>query len=511
MYETMKGMYYDYDKLILKVPKEIRQFMKLLQDDGDCIVYVVGGAVRDLYRNVLPHDYDLVSKLTPDEIKSILSKYPYINVVDKLGNNFGVVVVTFGVYEVEIATFRREVYGSDPHRPERVEFSDSLLEDLSRRDFTMNAMAIDLYYNIIDPFCGRFDVANKLLRTVGDAEKRYREDPLRLYRACRFVSQIGMNYVENDYVKNAFVTDDSSFIKSIEERINSLSVERVRQEMDKLITGPHVVRGMILFMDSGLIHTGCTDRRSGKERVVFPFRCLEHLKGLRQNPKYHKFDAWEHTLHAVRRNNEVFCGKITSWALLFHDVGKGLIGVRDYKDGVPTDYGHEKRSVEIAEESLRDLCFNEKQIKLVTFLIRHHMDFPVFTKGDDKTIKHWLRKNAVGFRTQTQYINAFNYLYDVMCCDKTASNRNFEEETYLCECLFKAKCYLETMMVIHSKDLSIKGDYIVEVVKGTPIKIQDVYKELIKRVQDGNLQNNEKDLEVAVKAKVKRYLNSKKP
>ena len=117
-------MYYDYDKLILKVPKEIRRFMKLLQDEGNCIVYVVGGAVRDLYRNVLPHDYDLVSKLTPDEIKSILSKYPYINVVDKLGNNFGVVVVTFGVYEVEIATFRREVYGNDPHRPERVEFSE---------------------------------------------------------------------------------------------------------------------------------------------------------------------------------------------------------------------------------------------------------------------------------------------------------------------------------------------------------------------------------------------------
>jgi len=511
MYETMKGMYYDYDKLILKVPKEIRRFMELLQNEGNCIVYVVGGAVRDLYRGVEPHDYDLTSKLTPDEIKSILSKYDKIKVVDRLGNNFGVVVVSLGSYVVEIATFRREVYGSDPHRPERVEFSDSILEDLSRRDFTMNAMAIDLYYNIIDPFCGRYDISNKLLRTVGSAEKRYIEDPLRLYRACRFVGQLGFKYVEDDYIKNSFVSWDTSFIKAQESRINSLSVERVKQEMEKLIVSPYVLRGMILFMDSGLVHTGCTDRRDGKEMVVFPFRCLEHLKGLIQNKKYHRFDAWEHTLYAINRNNNVFCDKVISWALLFHDVGKGTIGIRDYKDGVPTDYGHEKRSAEIAEKSLRELGFNEKQIKLITFLIRRHMDFPVFIKGSDYTIKHWLRKNAVGFKNQEQYKYAFNRLYGVMCSDKIASIRNFEEEKVLSEKLVKAMCYLDAMMVIHSSDLHIKGDFIVIALKGTPIKVQDMYRELIKMVQDGNLQNDEISLMKSVKAKVKRYLNSKKP
>lgn len=196
--------------LLDKIPQSVKQAMQILEQAG-CTPYIVGGAVRDLFMGKEPHDYDIASNLTPEQVLTALKRNA-IPVVEQLGNNFGVVVGLFEKQPIEIATFRKDKYGTnDAHRPESVTFSKTIEEDLSRRDFTMNAIAIDLVGNMIDPFNGRKDIQEELLRTVGDPSLRYTEDPLRMYRACRFVSQLGFTYIENGassvFVKGSVTTN----------------------------------------------------------------------------------------------------------------------------------------------------------------------------------------------------------------------------------------------------------------------------------------------------------------
>ena len=228
-----------------RLPKAVNLAMHVLKQAGGT-PYIVGGAVRDLFMGKEPHDYDVASDLTPEVVLAALKKVN-IPVVEKLGNNFGVVVGLFDGLPIEIATFRNEVYGpKDAHRPESVTFSKTIEEDLSRRDFTMNAMAMDSEGNIIDPYDGRKDIQAKVLRTVGDPSLRFTEDPLRMYRACRFVSQLGFTYTESETaaVSPVFVRKD--FWQKCNAK--NLSMERVRQEMERLLTGQLSERKANWFM-----------------------------------------------------------------------------------------------------------------------------------------------------------------------------------------------------------------------------------------------------------------------
>ena len=161
--------------------------------------YVVGGAVRDLLLGLEPGDYDITTSGRPEQVAAVLRAAGY-SLAEKLGENFGVVVAVTGGHALEIATFRNEryAYGQDAHRPAEVWYCDTLKEDLSRRDFTVNAMAMDREGNLFDYYGGQQDLRAKLLRTVGDPRKRFAEDALRMYRACRFVAQLDFTYVEGN-------------------------------------------------------------------------------------------------------------------------------------------------------------------------------------------------------------------------------------------------------------------------------------------------------------------------
>ena len=227
------------------VPPYVQKAMSILAN-AEGTPYLVGGAVRDIFLQKTPHDYDLATSLTPTETIVVLSEHN-IPVVEKLGNNFGVVTGIFDGEPIEIATFRKERYGADdPHRPEEVIFSQSIEEDLSRRDFTINAMAIDNKGNLIDPYHGAEDIKKKILRTVGNPSDRYHEDPLRMYRACRFISQLGFTYCEKDIPSNVFIQKD--FWKEC--KAQHLSMERVRQEIEKLLVVLNPAQGGI---DNGTI------------------------------------------------------------------------------------------------------------------------------------------------------------------------------------------------------------------------------------------------------------------
>mgnify|MGYP000789366860 CR=1 FL=1 len=220
------------------LPPIINRILTLLTEQGFA-AYVVGGAVRDLLLGKIPGDFDVATSARPESVISILEPAGF-TVVGELGQNFGVVVVHRDAQTVEIATFRGEAYGGDAHKPEQVWYCDDLEADLSRRDFTVNAMALDQSGNVYDYHGGRQDLQQKILRTVGDAPARYQEDALRMYRACRFVGQLGFDYVQRHGAGPAFgqpqtpyyLPQSYSFPVS---RSAGLSLERVRTELDKLL------------------------------------------------------------------------------------------------------------------------------------------------------------------------------------------------------------------------------------------------------------------------------------
>ena len=178
------------------IPEYVKKILQLLNEAGH-EAYIAGGAVRDLLLGRTPGDFDVTTAATPEETAAVCRAHG-IKTVDNLGQNFGCVVAVMEGHALEITTFRGESYGSDAHKPDKVWFSKDLRDDLQRRDFTVNAMVMDADGKIYDFHHGQEDLKNKILRTVGDAQARYREDALRMLRACRFVGQLGFTYVQED-------------------------------------------------------------------------------------------------------------------------------------------------------------------------------------------------------------------------------------------------------------------------------------------------------------------------
>lgn len=335
------------------LPPIINRILTLLTEQGFA-AYVVGGAVRDLLLGKTPGDFDVATSARPESVISILEPAGF-TVIGELGQNFGVVVVYQDGHTVEIATFRGETYGVDAHKPEQVWYCDDLESDLSRRDFTINAMALDRFGKVYDYHGGRQDLQQKILRTVGDAPARYREDALRMYRACRFVGQLGFDYVQMQGAGPAFgqpytpyyLPQSCSFPVS---RSAGLSLERVRTELDKLLLGKWAGKGLMLLLATGLAAGRCRVREQGAYREIDVLPELEHLAGLPQNQRFHCYDVWEHTLAAVDNSPRQLAIR---WALLLHDVAKGLPGIRKLnKEGQPSDHGHEAESAVMAEAIL---------------------------------------------------------------------------------------------------------------------------------------------------------------
>ena len=406
----------------IQFPDYVTKTLNILNAAG-YEAYVVGGAVRDLLLGLEPGDYDIATNGRPEQIAAVLRNAGYL-LAEKLGENFGVVVAVTEGRSLEIATFRNEryVYGLDAHRPAEVWFCDTLKEDLSRRDFTVNAMAMDSRGNLYDYYGGQKDLEAKVIRTVGDPRKRFAEDALRMYRACRFVAQLDFTYVEgNDapedvrggydevltveqnlriamekagktvpenmktmgpdaqlthgpavtgsdgsardgllqddgtatglpfgqpgtkyYLKKRYVFDIS--------RCRNLSLERVKTELDKMLVGKAAGKGLSLFLSSGLANAQCRVRDKGSETFVDVLPELAHLPALPQNIRFHCYNVWEHILAAVDKGPRELTLR---WALLLHDVAKGLPGIRGATpDGYPNDHGHEKESAKMTQTNL---------------------------------------------------------------------------------------------------------------------------------------------------------------
>lgn len=337
------------------LPKEVKEIIKALEGAG-FEAYAVGGCVRDFILGREPYDWDITTNAKPKEIQKIFKNSVY-------ENQFGTVAInTESKNErlkiIEITTYRVEEKYTDKRHPDKVRFTSRLEDDLARRDFTINAMALEIQnskvksqndnskFKIIDPFNGQIDLKNKIIRTVGDPNERFNEDALRLMRAIRFAVQL--NFAIEEKTAEA--------IKENSNNIVAISKERIRDELIKIITTPRASSGFELLRQFGLL------------KHIMPE--LEEGWGVSQN-KHHIYTVWEHNLLSLdwaANHNYKLENRMAS---LLHDVGKPRVKKGEGPDA--TFYNHEVVGAKMTAKILERLKFPKKFIEKVALLTRYHL------------------------------------------------------------------------------------------------------------------------------------------
>lgn len=328
-----------------RIPDYVLRIMKLIEGSGFA-AYVAGGAVRDIALGNDPHDYDVATSALPDETIEIF-RNAGIDFFDTGAKHGTITAVTDGG-NVEVTTFREDGEYSDLRRPDEVVFKTTIEEDVRRRDFTINAMYMDPEGMICDPTGGLNDCADHLIRAVGDPDKRFGEDALRILRGIRFVSKLGFD-IEPDTLQA---------MEDLAEELKSISGERIASELTGIVTGKYAPKAV----------------RTGWKvlSVIIPEIATCH--GFDQKSKYHDKDVFEHTMEVLENipyTEDAGRDSELAMAALFHDLGKPecfVIG----KSGAGHMKGHPLVSRLICERVLTELKFPRQFILNVCLLVRLH-------------------------------------------------------------------------------------------------------------------------------------------
>ena len=318
--------------------------------------YLVGGCVRDICLGRTPHDYDITTNALPSEIQTVFSAYRVLTT----GIKHGTVTVLLDGTPLEITTFRGESDYSDHRHPDKVYFTDSLSADLARRDFTINAMAMDMEGNLIDPYGGRKDLQKGFIRCVGTPMDRFQEDALRILRGLRFSARFGFPIEE----------ETSKAMAACAPLLSYVSYERIQNELTEMLCGTHILS--VLLNDTGGVL--CT---------VLPE--LAPMVGFDQRNPHHVYDVWTHTAHVVANVPPV---PALRWAALLHDAGKPHCFSIDEQD-IGHFYDHAKKSLPLAETILTRLRLDNATKERVLLLIAHH-DTPI--EPTQKAVRRWLSR-----------------------------------------------------------------------------------------------------------------------
>ena len=350
------------NKFLRKIPEKIKQVWQKLLDNG-FEAYLVGGCVRDLILKRKPKDWDITTNAKPDEIQKIFPNSFYENRFFTVGVKTDSKDPTLKV--IEITTFREEGKYSDYRHPDEVKFAEKLEDDLKRRDFTINALAMDINGKIIDIFGGLDDIKKRLIRTVNNPEDRFKEDSLRMLRAIRFACELDFDIEEKTF--NA--------IKEYANFIQFIAKERIRDEFVRIIMSKNATKGIELMRESGLLI----------ELIPELQRCY----GVEQN-KHHKYDVYTHSLksleYAVQKNYSLEI----RLAALFHDIGKPLTKQGEGPDC--TFYNHEFVSAKITKNILERLRFPRQIINKVVHLVKHHMFYLEVDKVTMSAVRRLARR-----------------------------------------------------------------------------------------------------------------------
>lgn len=423
------------------IPEYVNKILYMLESNG-YQAYLVGGCVRDHLIGKKPSDYDVATNATPEEIEKIFSSFKIVDI----GKRFGTITVVMEEGQVEVTTFRAEEQYIKGRKPSDVKYISSLIEDLKRRDFTINAIAYNPKTGIIDPFDGVNDLRLKTIRCVGDPNERLKEDYLRILRAVRFATQLG--FTIDVRTANACAKFSS--------KLKDISKERIRDEFIKILLSDKPSYGIRLMKDLGIL------------QVILPE--MIPAIGFDQRNPHHDLTVFGHTLEVLDNSPKVLEVRL---AALFHDIGKPYTFEVD-ENGIGHFYGHEKISAEIAKEVLTRLNFSNELIKNTLVLISGHMNYA--KELNKKYVKKQLQK--IGYEN-------FNNLIELQIADKL-SKKGDKDLSY-----FDAKRrilreiedepYSRTHLAINGDDLKALGivegpligeilDYLLEIVIENPKK-----------------------------------------
>jgi len=444
----------------------LKEISSIFINDGKEI-YLVGGAVRDMLMGKKIHDWDLATNAVPDEVAVIVRRAG--GKVIPTGLKHGTVTVLYKNKSAEITTFRTESGYSDGRRPDHVSYAASIEEDLSRRDFTMNAIAQRLPKGeIVDPFGGAKDIKAKIIRCVGNPDERFNEDGLRPLRAVRFAARLGFKIEQKTL--NAI-----SGALSVSAKVSS---ERVRDEIDKILNSTQPSRGFHLMEKTGLMKLFLEE--------LFSCRDIDQ-KG------FHKFDVLDHSLLACDYAAAKDYSHELRLAALFHDIGKPSVRKMD-PSGVWTFYRHEEVSANMCRKIMNRLRYPNAVIDKVCHLVNEHM----FLYTDD-----WSDSAVRRFIARVGESN----LEDIYClrrADVYGFSGKDPDYRSLLKLIERVNTTLNSSRAFTIKDLAISGQDLITIGIPSGKMMGLILKELLETVLDDPAQNTkDKLLEIAEKIYIK--------
>ncbi|MDE3113119.1 MAG: HD domain-containing protein [Chloroflexota bacterium] len=441
----------------LHIPSDVATVVERLRH-AEHEAYVVGGCVRDALRGIEPADWDVATDARPEEIQKVFRRSLYTN-------RFGTVVVRMGEREIEVTTYRIEAEYSDHRRPDAVAFTRSLEEDLARRDFTINAMAWSPERGVVDPFGGRRDLEERVVRAVGDADERFREDALRMLRAVRFAAVLGFT------IEPA----TAEAIRRNAELARSLSGERIQQEMVKIVRGPVPSVGLRMLSNLGLL------------AVIAP-----ELERCRETPqeKVAAQDVFEHSLATLDAaaaemppGTSAEDDLVLRLAALFHDVGK--------PDTFDDGHFHQHEFVGEAKvrQILRRWRFDKAMVDEIARLVRDHMFWyqPDWTSS---AVRRFIRK--VG-------LEQIPTLFALRKADNVGSGARAPRMYALNELWLRVQEEIQRANAFSKRDLAVDGNDVMTAlgIAAGP-EVGRILDELFERVlDDPDLNTRERLLELA--------------
>ena len=438
---------------MLPLPEQVENILRRLEDAG-YEAWCVGGAVRDALLGLAPGDWDVTTSAPPEVVLELFAPHAL-----PTGLQHGTVTVGGG-HGVEVTTFRRDGDYLDNRHPDHVEFTGSLVEDLARRDFTVNAIAVNLRGGLSDPFDGRMDLKSRTMRAVGVPEKRFEEDALRILRGLRFASKLGFS-IEPD-------TDGA--IRRCAPLLRNIAPERVQVELTGILCGPCVAEVLLAYPDV--------------LGVVMPeiLPCV----GFDQHSVYHCYDVWEHTARAAAAARP---DPVLRWALLLHDLGKPSTFTLD-DTGRGHFYGHWRESVPLGAAILDRLRVDNHSKRTILTLVEHH-DAPLTLS--EKSV----RRNLARYGEET-----LRLLLEVKRADNMAQAERYRDRQVLISQFEDLlDLVLQSGECFSLRQLAVKGGDLLELGLRGPA-VGDALKELLELVIDEKLPNDQGILLEHIKEKL---------
>jgi tRNA nucleotidyltransferase (CCA-adding enzyme) len=395
------------------VPRDVLDLCERLRSRGKRS-WIVGGCVRDLLLGRIANDWDIATDARPNELVNIFPR------AIPTGIEHGTVTVVVAGHHYEVTTLRGEGTYSDGRRPDWVEFVDDITADLARRDFTVNAIAVDsLDGKLIDPFDGRGDLARGLLRAVGDPLARFAEDGLRVLRAARFVATLEL-------------TLDPATEAAIEPTLDTyrkVAHERIKGEWIKAMGARLPSRAFDVMRRTGILGVTCPELLEGV--------------GMQQN-KWHAYDVWQHALECM---DACTADPVLRIAALLHDVGKPRTRAWSDTNSDFTFYDHDRVGAEIAEPIAARLRFSNEERARIVSLVRHHLFH--YSGWSDAAVRRWIRRVGP---------DRVEDLYVLNAADVRAKGRDFESDL---EALAQLKAHVARVLAqgaaLSTRDLKING------------------------------------------------------